>query len=91
MPTIRPAAFALMMLGTMALMSFGFRKMTLNLCAMQFVTIWDSAWVSPFASKVYMSKPYCDPNFRNCFAENAWDSLAAFEMTNAALTNWPGR
>jgi hypothetical protein len=60
MPTIMPAALALMMLGTMALMSFGFRKMTLNFCAMQLVTICDSAWVSPFASKVYMSKPYCD-------------------------------
>jgi hypothetical protein len=41
MPTTRPAALALMMLGTIALMSFGLRKMTLNFCAMQLVTIWD--------------------------------------------------
>ena len=76
-----------MMAGTMALMSFGFRKMALNFCAMQFVTICDSACVSPLASKVNMSKPNCEPNLRNCFAEKAWDGLAAFEMTNAALTS----
>ena len=52
MPTISPAALALMRLGTMALMSFGLTKMTLNFCAMQLVTICDSAWVSPLASKV---------------------------------------
>src|SRR5271167_2029125 len=85
MPTTIPAALAFMRLGMMALMSLGFTKMALNFCAMALVTICDSAWVSPLASKVWTSKPNSVPYLRNCFAANACDSLAMLEMTNTAF------
>ena len=49
------------------------------------MTICDSAWVSPLASKVCMSNPNSAPYFRNCLAAKAWDSLAMLETTNSAF------